>query len=107
MLEVKNTLNLFTKDKIPGPDGWMVEFYWHLFDILGHEITDAVEETQTQKKINEVLNSTYLTRIPKKDRPDSFNDFRPISLCNFFYKIVSKIIPERLKPFLGKDISQE
>ena len=106
-IEVKNTLMLFAKDKSPVPDDWTMEFYWNLFNFFGQEITEAMEETWIQRKINEVLNATYLTLIPKKDHLDSFNDFRPISLCNFLYKIVSKIIPERLKPFLGKDISQE
>ena len=95
------------KDKSLGPDGLTVEFYWNLFDLFGKEIMDAVEENQTRRKINEDLNSIYLTLIPKKDRSDFFNDFCPISFCNFLYKIVSKIIAERLKSYLGKLISKE
>ena len=94
MTEVKNTLKLFAKDKSPCPDGWMLGFFGHLFDLFGQEIYDAVEETRVQGKINEVLNSTYLTRIPKKNCPDTFNDFRHISLCSLLYKTVSKIIAE-------------
>ena len=82
-------------------------FFWHFFDLFGKEIYDAVEETWVQAKINEVMNSTYLTRIPKKNRPDTFNDFRHISLCSLLYKTVSKIIAERLKPFLGNALSRE
>jgi len=44
-------------------------------------------------------NSSFLTLIPKESNP-SFNHFRPISLCNISYKIISKIIATRLKPFL-------
>ena len=82
-------------------------FFWHFFDLFGKDIYDAVEETRVQAKINEVLNSTYLTCIPKKNRPDTFNNFRHISLCNLLYKIVSKIIAERLKPLLGNAIFGE
>lgn len=74
---------------------------------MGQEITEAVEESRTQRKVGDVLNSTYLTLIPKKDHADTFNDYRPISLCNLRYKLVTKIIAERLKQILGKFISEE
>ena len=38
------------------------------------------------------LNSTFITLIPKKDSLDTFYDFRPISLCNLVYKMVTKVI---------------
>jgi retron-type reverse transcriptase len=45
--------------------------------------------------------------IPKENNVVSFNDFRPISLCNLIYKLVSKVIANRLKPFLEKSLSPE
>jgi hypothetical protein len=51
--------------------------------------------------------TTFLTLIPKTNRPRSFDDFRPISLCNLCYKIISKIIANRLKPFMSRSISCE
>ena len=100
-------MKLFAKEKNLGPDGWTMEFYLDFFDLFGEDISDAVEETRRQGKIHEVLNSTFLTLIPKKDRPDTFNDFHPISLYNMSYKIITKIIAERLKPYLDKFISKE
>ena len=75
MEEVKNTLKMFAKEISPGHDGWTLEFYLHFFDLFGHEISEAVEETPRQGNIHEVLNSTYPTLIPKKDQPNSFIDF--------------------------------
>ena len=66
-----------------------------------------VEESRSQRKISEIMNSTYLTLIPKKDHPDTFDDYWPISLCNLLYMLISKIIAEILKLFLGKYISEE
>lgn len=51
------------------------------------------------------FNTTFLVLIPKVDKGDSFGDLRPISLCNYMYKIISKVVAIRLKKFLSKVIS--
>jgi hypothetical protein len=48
------------------------------------------------------MNHTYITLIPKRQAASNFNQFRPISLCNFYYKIISKILVLRLRPILPK-----
>jgi len=53
------------------------------------------------------LNSTFITLIPKRSKTTYFDDFRLILLCNFIYKIISKIITKHLKPILAKVISPE
>jgi len=53
------------------------------------------------------FNSTFIALIPKREVPESFEDFRPISLCNSVYKIVAKTIAARLKPILSRCISSE
>ena len=52
------------------------------------------------------FNRTNIALIPKMDNPSSVNHFRPISLTNFKYKIISKILSNRLKPFLHKIVSR-
>lgn len=105
--DVENTLHGFAKDKSPGPDGWTVEIFIHFFDIMGEDIRLAVEESWKFGTVFGALNSTYLTLIPKTSHPDSYNDFRPIALCNLVYKVIAKIIADRIKPFLSKYISME
>lgn len=53
------------------------------------------------------INSTFVALIPKLDNPSTFNDFRPISLCNCIYKIIAKIIANRLKTILSTHISHK
>lgn len=105
--ELESTLKWFKKDKSPGPDGWPVEFYLAFYDMLGEDLLDVIEESRITGHIHPPMNQTYIALIPKTDDPSSFNDFRPISLCNCLYKIIAKIIANRIKPILSSHISAE
>lgn len=105
--ELEATLKWFKKDKSPGPDGWTIEFYIAFFDILGHDLLNIVEASRRRGRISSAIKSTFIALIPKTDAPSSFDDFRPISLCNCLYKIIAKIIANRLKPILSLHISSE
>ncbi len=52
------------------------------------------------------VNHTYITLIPKTQAPQKVLDYRPISLCNVIYKILSKVLTNRLKHILPKIISE-
>lgn len=57
--------------------------------------------------IHASLNFTFITLIPKEYNPLNFVYFRPISLCNYLYKISSKVIAKRIKDILSINISKE
>jgi hypothetical protein len=79
----------------------------HFFDLMGEELLAAVEESRSKGIIVGALNATFITLIPKSDKPSSFSDFRPISLYNLIYKVIAKIIANRLNPVLSRCITQE
>eukprot|EP00253_Pinus_taeda_P021308 PITA_21308 len=105
--EVESIIKSMAKDKSPGPYGWSIELFSHFFDSIGAELTEVVEESRKKGEIYGPFNSTFIALIPKKEDPVSFEDFRPISLCNTIYKIIAKIITVRLKPILSSCISKE
>ena len=105
--EIAFALNSFKKDRSLGLDGWPVEIYLHFFDLMGQELLSAVDSTRVLGLIPPSLNATFLTLIPKLDKPQTFTDFRPISLCNLLYKLIAKVIAVRLKPFLDTGITPE
>ena len=105
--DIQHILSISKNDKSLGPDGIPVEVYICLFDVLGEDLLRVIELSWISSKIPAVFNSTFLALIPKIDQPLSFDDFRPISLCNFVYKIIGKIISIRIKTVLGRCISGE
>jgi hypothetical protein len=62
---------------------------------------------EIERKIYGGLNATFIALIPKINKPTSFGDFRPISLCNLCYKIISKTIANRINPILSRSLSEE
>lgn len=105
--ELEGTLKWFKKDKSLGSDGWTIEFYLAFYDLLGQDFLKVVEECSLSGSLYNAINSTFIALIPKSDTPSSFNDYRPISLCNFLYKIISKIIANCLCPILSRHIAPQ
>jgi hypothetical protein len=86
---------------------WTVEFFLDFFDILGDELVEMIEETRKKGRVSGALNATFLALIPKSENPGNFGDYRPIALCNLLYKIITKIIANRVKTSLSYGISKE
>ena len=53
------------------------------------------------------LNATFLNLVPKTNKHEDPSNFRPIALCNVIYKLITKVIANRLKPLLLLIISLE
>lgn len=69
---------------------------------MGNDIWAVVEEFKNKKRFVREMNHTMIVLIPKKQECESMMDYRPISLCNTIYKIISKVMANRLKKILSK-----
>ena len=85
----------------PGPDGFNVEFYLAAWEWIGDDVTKVVKDFYIQGNLPNHMNDTNIVLIPKKIAPPIPHDFRPISLCNVIYKLVSKVIANHLKTVLS------
>lgn len=101
-MEIKDVIFGFNDNKAPGPDGYNSLFFKRAWNVIGEEVTKAVSQFfQTGKMVKE-LNSTIISLIPKLEVPRKPKDFRPISCCNVLYKVISKIMANRLCESLEK-----
>jgi len=72
--------------------------------VVGHDFIVAVQSVFKFSFLLKGVNSTILALVPKKEDSLEMKDFRPISCCNVLYKVVSKILANRLKRILPKII---
>ncbi|KAM1498581.1 hypothetical protein ACFX10_021399 [Malus domestica] len=91
--------------KAPGPDGFQGIFYQSQWDIIASDVNNMIVDLTNGSLQPLRLNATHLALIPKVQNPDSVSQFRPISLCNYSYKILSKVLANRLKRWLPVLIS--
>ncbi|XP_056690367.1 uncharacterized protein [Spinacia oleracea] len=89
--------------KAPGIDGLHAHFYQQHWGVLWKDLYKYVDNVLQTKTFPQSINDTTICIIPKTALPESIKQFRPISLCNASYKIVSKILVNRIRPLL-KDI---
>lgn len=103
--EVEATIKWFKRDKSPGLDDWLIEFYQVFLKPWGEDLLKVIEHSRSSGNILESLTSTFIALIPKTDNPTTFDEYIPISLCNYIYNIMEKIIANRMRPILSKHIS--
>ena len=105
--ELKGNVFSMSVHSAPGPDGFSGSFFHSAWEIIKMDLLSAVNYFMQGGVIPRSVNAMLLALIPKKDHPDNFSDFRPISLCNFLYKIFTKLLATRLSGLLPKLISME
>ncbi|KAI3467460.1 hypothetical protein Pfo_024123 [Paulownia fortunei] len=91
--------------EIPSPDGFPPAFFKSFWHIMGKDLVLAVQHFSLSGFLLKAMNHTFVSLIPKNNKANSVEHFRPISLYNVTYKTISKILANRLKPLLDRIIS--
>lgn len=88
----------------PGPDD-LARFFQQHWNIVGQDNYDAVLLALNTNIWTSNINDTFIVLNLKTKHPNQVYEFRPISLCNFIYKVIAKVLANRLKTILPNIIS--
>ncbi|WZZ32808.1 hypothetical protein YC2023_016209 [Brassica napus] len=104
--EIRDAVFAIDPDKAPGLDGMTSLFYHRFWNLIAKDVTSMVRGFFETGELDDRINHTNICLIPKTARPVSMSEFRPISLCNVSYKIISKVLSSRLKKIMPNLISE-
>ena len=100
--EILQVVSELKGDKALGPDGFTMAFYHHCWSVVEKDVLAVFEEFFQHCKFEKSLNATFIALIPKKNDASNIRDFWPISLVGSVYKILSKVLANRLRVVLDQ-----
>lgn len=105
MEEVKEAVWGCAGSKAPGPDGFNFNFIKSYWEIIKQEFWDCIKYFESMGKISNGCNPSFIVLVPKKVDTLDFSDYCPISLIGCVYKVLSKILSNRLAKVIASVIS--
>lgn len=99
--DIKSSIASMPKNKAPGPDGFPVEFFLEAWEVVGQDTIRAVQDFFVTGHLPRNFNATAITLIPKITGADKLNLFRPVSCCTTIYKIIARLLKQKLKLFIS------
>ncbi|CAL5358449.1 unnamed protein product [Camellia sinensis] len=103
--EVKAAIRNCGGNKAPGPDGFNFNMFQKCWDIIKGDVLQFMTEFHQNGKLVRGINSSFIALIPKNENPSSLAEYRPISLIGSFYKILAKVLSNRMKTVMPRIIS--
>ncbi|GKU96316.1 hypothetical protein SLEP1_g9566 [Rubroshorea leprosula] len=90
--------------KALGPDGFNFKFFKEMWEVIKQDIIGFADEFYTNGKLVKGFNASFVVLIPKTSNPQKIEDFRPISLIGSMYKIIAKLLANRIRLVMGSVI---
>ena len=101
--ELKEALASFADKKSPGEDGFTKEFYQTFFDLMGKDLLNSYNDSFHKGSLSITQKRGSITLIPKGEvNLTNLKNWRPISLLNVDYKLLSKVLAKRMELILPK-----
>jgi len=100
--EVDDIIRHLPTDKSPGPDGFNNEFLKKCWPVIKQDFYSLCTAFYNGQICLQSINGSHITLVPKIDGPTRISEFRPISLLNSSVKILTKLLANRLQPFITK-----
>ncbi|GKV19324.1 hypothetical protein SLEP1_g29604 [Rubroshorea leprosula] len=104
--EIREAVWSCNGNKSPGPDGLNFNLIKRMWPILKEDICEFMCEFHSNGRLVKGSNASFIVLIPKKENPSSLLEYRPISLIGCMYKIVAKLLANRMRKVMNSIISQ-
>jgi hypothetical protein len=104
--EVWEVIKGMDGDKAPGPDGFSMAFFQECWSVIKGDFTVVFAEFHERGEFVKSINSTFIALIPKVHGAKEIKDFRPISLVGGIYKIIAKVLTNRMRRVMDRVISK-
>lgn len=98
--EIHDALTSMGPLKAPGSDGFNAAFYQRTWEITGPSLTSSIISMLNGEEFDSYMDSALMVLIPKVTPVETVKHFRPISLCNVSFKLLTKVLVNRLKQIL-------
>ncbi|KAJ1383973.1 Ribonuclease H-like superfamily [Sesbania bispinosa] len=85
--EIKKVVDSLGSLKAPGPYGFNGLFYKTHWSTIRDDVCKAINQFFLDGSLPGAINETVVALVPKIQNPESINQYRPISCCNFFSKV--------------------
>ncbi|GJR97832.1 RNA-directed DNA polymerase, eukaryota [Tanacetum coccineum] len=105
--EIKKAVWDCGSDRTPGPNGFTFNFITSFWDLLEADVVRFMHDFFHSGTFPKGCNSSFISLIPKVPNAKFVSDFRPISLIGCQYKIIGKILANRLSTVIGSCVSSE
>jgi hypothetical protein len=106
MEEIEGIVKHMKTDRAPGPDGFNGLFFKKCWHIIKDDLVTLCNDFHSGKVSLQSINGSYITLIPKKNNPETVNDFRPISLTNTCLKFLTKLVANRMQNIITSTIHE-
>ena len=105
--ELQNVINNLKPNKAPGLDGLTSEFYGNFWDDLKLPFLNMINDSFNKGIMPDSMRKAVITLLFKKGRSDLIQNYRPISLTNYDYKILAFTLSTRMQSVISKLISND
>jgi hypothetical protein len=100
--EIDQVVKKMPSDKAPGPDSFNGLFMKKCWNIIRGDFYDLCKDFSLGTANLQCINKSYITLVPKTNNPETVSDYRPVSLMNINFKLITKILVDRLQSVITR-----
>ncbi|GKU86994.1 hypothetical protein SLEP1_g1457 [Rubroshorea leprosula] len=104
--EVKKAVWSCGSSKAPGPDDFNFKFIREMWETIKDSVMGFIDDFHRNGKLVRGVNSSFIVLIPKVTNPQKIEEFRPISLIGVMYKVIAKLLANRISLVLDSIIGE-